>query len=135
MVGEADVEMELVEDGEEDSEAVCVVVGDGVELQDPVIVAVRDVEGVGVAEIVEDIEELGVAVVELEELVELVAEIDGLLVVVGLGVGEGHTAHSAEFGVASLQRLNCRRPTAGLQDALRAVVVALQGPPAHVATQ
>ncbi len=134
-MGEADVEMELVEDGEEDSEAVWVVVGDGVELQDPVIVAVRDVVGVGVVVVVSEADGLVEIVVDTDGLVETVAETDGLLVVVGLGVGDGHTAHSAELGVASLQRLNCRRPAAGLQDALRAVVVALHGPPAHVATQ
>jgi hypothetical protein len=108
-VGDADIDMELVEEGEEDSDAVCVglavgvvlglVVIDGDGLQDPVIVAVRDVEGVGV-ELSEELAEADDDMVEdALELVEVVTDGEALVVLVGVGLGEGHTAHSAADGV------------------------------------
>ncbi len=147
--------MEDVDDGEEDSEEVCeglvvgVVVGlvvmDGDGLQDPVRVAVRDVEGVGVVvrdgltEDVVDTEELAETEAEAEELVEglPVAEGERLGVVdrVGVGLVEGHTAHSAADNVKSSHKLNWSRPACSVQVARRAVVVELHGPPTHVAFQ
>ncbi len=108
-MGDADIDTELVEEGEEDSDAVCVglavgvvvglVVIDGDGLQDPVIVAVRDVEGVGV-ELSEGLTEADEDTVEdAVGLAEVVVDGEALVDVVGVGLGEGQTAHSAADGV------------------------------------
>jgi hypothetical protein len=121
------------------------VVMDGDGLQDPVRVAVRDVEGVVVA-VCEELAEADVLVegdvvglIDTVEdtlgLVDVVVEGEALVVLVGVGDGEGQTAHSAALGVKSSHKLNCRRPVCCRQVARRAVVVALQGPPVQVADQ
>jgi hypothetical protein len=117
--------------------------GDG--LHDPVRVAVRDVEGVVVA-VCEELAEAD-ALVEGDDvglidavedalgLVEVVTDGEALVVIVEVGLGEGHTAHSLADSVKSSHKLNCRLPICCRQVARRAVVVALQGPPTHVAVQ
>ncbi len=121
------------------------VVMDGDGLHDPVRVAVKDVEGVVVA-VCEELAEAD-ALVEADNvglidavedalgLVDVVVEGEALVVVVEVGLGEGHTAHSLADSVKSSHKLNCRLPVCCRQVARRVVVVALQGPPAQVADQ
>jgi hypothetical protein len=87
----------------------------GVVLNEPVRVAVRDVDGDavvdgdGLAEIDGDVvtDPLGLVevVADTDGLVEVDAEDVGLPLRDGVGLGEGHTAHSLADGVVSSQRL------------------------------
>lgn len=126
-------------DAELDGDCVSLCVGEGlvvgVMLNDPVRVAVRDVDGEGVADADGLMEIDGDAVVDVEGLVEVLAVIEGLVVRVGVGLVEGHTAHSLAETVVSSQRLYCRRPGCDTHVARRAVVVLLQGPPDQEARQ
>ncbi len=90
-------------------------------------------EADGVVE--DDCDILAEAVAVVLGLVEAVVLGDALVVVVGVGDGEGQTAHSVALGVKSSHKLNCKRPVCCRHVARRAVVVALHGPPFHVATQ
>lgn len=105
MVGDADVET----DAELEADWVSLRVGlglvVGVVLQDPVSVAVRDVEGETVVDVDGLVVIVAVSVVVALGLVEEVAETEGLVLVVGDGLGEGQTAHSLPEIVVSSQRL------------------------------
>lgn len=110
MVGDGDVETDAELDGDCDSlrEEDGLVVG--VVLHDPVRVAVRDVDGEAVVDGEGLMEIDGEAVVDADGLVDVDGVSEGLVVRVGVGLVEGHTAHSAADTVVSSQILYCRRP-------------------------
>lgn len=110
MVGDGDVESEAVDEGDVVSLNDGLGLAVGVVLHDPVIVAVRDVEGDAVVDVDGLVEVDGDEVTDPLGLVEVDAEDVGLTVRVAVGLGEGHTAHSLAVGVVSSQRLYWSRP-------------------------
>ncbi len=110
VVGDGDIERDVVDDGEAVSlcEGLGLVVG--VVLHEPVRVAVRDGDGDTVVDRDGLTEIDGDVVTDPLGLVEMDAEDVGLPLFDGVGLGEGHTAHSLADGVVSSQRLYWSRP-------------------------